>query len=202
MKIHRALIGVSTVLGLTVLAVGIALSAQDRYSLSVPGGLAFADFRGYESWQVVNISQKPGVMAVILGNPAMIAAYKSGIPTNGKPFPDGARMAKIHWVTKTIPNYPGQPTVPGTLHDVDFMVKDSQSLRTAAAGDTPSLSTTLPRQRFDPARCQTNLRKDMTPSVERRATQWSRTGITCSQSSLTDNLRWRCHLITGAEAGR
>jgi hypothetical protein len=28
----------------------------------------------------------------------MIGAYKAGIPGNGKPFPDGARMAKIHWM--------------------------------------------------------------------------------------------------------
>jgi hypothetical protein len=36
-------------------------------------------------------------MAAILGNPAMIAAYEAGIPGNGKPFPDGAKMAKVHW---------------------------------------------------------------------------------------------------------
>ena len=30
----------------------------------------------------------------------MIKAYQSGIPGNGKPFPDGAKMAKIHWVPK------------------------------------------------------------------------------------------------------
>ena len=51
-------------------------------------------------------------MAVILGNPAMIEAYKAGIPGNGKPFPDGAKMAKIHWIPKKS-DAPGQPTVPG-----------------------------------------------------------------------------------------
>jgi hypothetical protein len=45
---------------------------------------------------------------------------------NGKPFPDGAKMAKIHWNPKKQETYPGQPTVPGTQHDVDFMVKDSK----------------------------------------------------------------------------
>jgi hypothetical protein len=65
-------------------------------------------------------------MAVILGNPAMIEAYKAGIPENGKPFPDGARMAKIHWNAKKAESEPGQPLVPGTLHDVDFMVKDTK----------------------------------------------------------------------------
>jgi hypothetical protein len=46
------------------------------------------------------------------------------VPGNGKPFPDGAKMAKIHWNPED--TYPGQPTVPGTQHDVDFMVKDSK----------------------------------------------------------------------------
>src|SRR6202047_1128022 len=49
-----------------------------------------------------------------------------GVPGNGRPFPDGARMAKIHWIPKKQETYPGQPMVPGTQHDVDFMVKDSK----------------------------------------------------------------------------
>ena len=63
---------------------------------------------------------------MILGNSTMIDAYKEGVPGNGKPFPDGAKMAKIHWNPKKQETYPGQPTVPGTQHDVDFMVKDSK----------------------------------------------------------------------------
>jgi Cytochrome P460 len=35
-------------------------------------------------------------------------------------------MAKIHWTPKKQEAYPGQPLVPGTQHDVDFMVKDSK----------------------------------------------------------------------------
>ncbi len=76
---------------------GLAFSAQDKYSLKVPGGLAFAEFRGYESWETISLSRTESVVAVTLGNPAMIDAYKAGIPENGKPFPDGAKMAKIHW---------------------------------------------------------------------------------------------------------
>ena len=56
----------------------------------------------------------------------MIDAYKKGVPGNGEPFPDGAKMAKIHWIPKKQDAYPRQPTVPGTQHDVDFMVKDSK----------------------------------------------------------------------------
>jgi Cytochrome P460 len=110
---------------LVVLGVGAAISAQDSDSLKVPNGLAFSEFKGYENWQVINVSN--GVrLAVILGNPAMIEAYKAGIPGNGKPFPDGAKMAKIHWTSKKIDGEPGQPLVAGALHDVDFMVKDSK----------------------------------------------------------------------------
>jgi hypothetical protein len=105
---------------------GIALAAQDRYPLQVPGGLAFSEFRGYEDWQTIAVSHNGDKVAIILGNPAMIEAYKSGIPGNGKPFPDGARMAKIHWMAKKDEAQPGEPIVPGVLHDTDFMVKDSK----------------------------------------------------------------------------
>jgi len=107
------------------LAVGIALAAQDKYTVRVPNGLAFSEFRGYESWQTVSISHNEKVMALILADPVMIKAYQSGIPGNGKPFPDGSKMAKIHWNPKKLETFP-TATVPASLHDVDFMVKDSK----------------------------------------------------------------------------
>ena len=121
-------IGVSLVLSTAVLAAGISISAQDKdkYAVKVEGGLGFAEFRGYETWAVISLSENGGKVAAILGNPTMIEAYLAGVPANGKPFPDGSRMAKIHWNPKRQDAYPGQPTVPGTQHDVDFMVKDSK----------------------------------------------------------------------------
>src|SRR5690349_2627065 len=107
---------------------GSALSAQDKYTLKVPGGLAFSEFRGYESWQVVAVSQDGPLFAAILANPVMIAAYRAGAPGNGKPFPDGSKMAKIHWNPKKLETF-SAATVPGTLHDVDFMVKDSKRFK-------------------------------------------------------------------------
>jgi Cytochrome P460 len=104
---------------------GWAMSAQDKYTLKVPNGLAFSEFRGYEAWQVVSISQDGDLIAAILANPVMIDAYLAGVPGNGKPVPDGAKMAKIHWVPKKMEAFP-PATVPGTQHDVDFMVKDSK----------------------------------------------------------------------------
>jgi hypothetical protein len=109
----------------SIIGVGVALAAQDKYTLKVPGGLAFSEFRGYESWEVVSVSDDGGLLAVIVANPVMIGAYKAGVPVNGKPFPDGAKMAKIHYNPKKLETFPAA-TVPGTLHDVDFMVKDSK----------------------------------------------------------------------------
>src|SRR6187401_1728435 len=118
MKGKSVLISVSITAALAVLAAGAAISAQDKYSVKVPNGLAFSEFKGYESWETISISQNGGLIATILGNPAMIDAYKAGIPGNGKPFPDGAKMAKVHWNAKKNEAFPGQPTVPGTQHDV------------------------------------------------------------------------------------
>src|ERR1017187_9756362 len=112
--------GVVVVIAL-VLAVlgGRAISAQDKYALKVPNGLSFSEFKGYESWQVVSISQNGNLVAAILANPAMIEAYLDGVPGNGKRFPDGSTMPNIHWTPKKLETFPA-PTVPGSQHDVDF----------------------------------------------------------------------------------
>ena len=117
---RRRLLATSAVAGATIAAVlavwcGRAISAQDKYAVKVPNGLAFAEFRGYELWQVVSISHDGPLIAAILGNPAMIEAYQSGIPGNGQPFPDGVKLAKIHWNPTEDGEFPrgagsGQPT--------------------------------------------------------------------------------------------
>jgi hypothetical protein len=112
---------------------GPATSAQDRYTVQVPNGLSFAEFRGYETWDVVSVSRAGDTFAVIVANPVMIAAYKAGVPENGKPFPDGSKMAKIHWTVKKSAEAPAPTEVPDNLHDVDFMVRDSK--RFAATGN-------------------------------------------------------------------
>jgi hypothetical protein len=121
------------VLGAVALAAlgGVALAAQDKYTVQVPDGLALSEVRGYEKWQVIGASQSGDVIAVIVGNPAMIEAYQAGLPAEGKQFPDGVKMVKIHWKTKKSPD--GFPaSVPDTLHDLDTMAKDSK--RFASSG--------------------------------------------------------------------
>jgi mono/diheme cytochrome c family protein len=103
-----------------------AVSTQDKYTLKVPNGLALAEARGYESWPVISLSHNGNKLAAILGNPVMIDAFKAGIPGNGKPFPDGAKMVKVHWDTKVNASEPGAPTVPDAQQNVDLMVKDSK----------------------------------------------------------------------------
>src|SRR5690242_21868800 len=85
--------------GLVVLG-GTALPAQDKYTVQVPDGLSFSEFKGYEDWQTIAVSQSGDLIEVILGNPAIIDAYRAGVPGNGKPFPDGSKMTKIHWNAK------------------------------------------------------------------------------------------------------
>jgi len=128
---HASLKYVGALVGVTAFAISLAVSAgsaattQDKYSVRVPGGLAFSEFKGFESWEAISISATDKAVAVILGNSAMIAAFKTGFPTNGKPAPDGAKMAKIHWVPVKQQFFPSA-TVPGTQQNVDFMVKDSK----------------------------------------------------------------------------
>jgi hypothetical protein len=114
-------------IGAAVLVVccGIALAQQNKYTLQVPNGLAFSEFRGYEAWQVVSVSHNGPLLAAILANPVMMDAYSAGVPGDGKSFPDGSEMAKVHWNPKTN-EYFSSAIVPGTQHDVDFMVKDSK----------------------------------------------------------------------------
>ena len=122
---RKSLLTIPIIAGVLALLGGRAVPAQDKYTVKVPNGLSFSEFRGYEAWQVVSISQNGGHIAATLGNPVMIQAYQAGVPGNGKPFPDGARLAKIHWDPKKMEAFPAA-TVPGTQHDVDFMVKDSK----------------------------------------------------------------------------
>jgi hypothetical protein len=139
-------------------------SEDEKYSVKVPNGLAFSEFKGYERWQVISISQDPPAIAVILGNPEMIKAYEAGIPGNGKPFPDGSKMAKVHWVPTKLASFPAA-TVPGRQHDVDFMVKDSKRFAdsggwgwgafeydSASGKFTPADTTAQPPQEND-AKC-------------------------------------------------
>jgi hypothetical protein len=90
------------------------------------------------------------VMAVIMANPLMIDAYKAGIPGNGQPFPDGSKMAKVHWIPKKLETF-STATVPGALHDVDFMVKDSQRFAESGGWGWGAFNYNAASGKFSPA---------------------------------------------------
>src|ERR1700721_822156 len=106
---------------------GRAISAQqDKYTVQVPNGLKFSDFRGYENWQVVAVSQTDNLLKVMVANPVMIDAYRAGVPGNGKPFPDGSKIAKIEWKPKKSTEAPFSVRIPDVLQDVFLIEKDSK----------------------------------------------------------------------------
>ena len=109
------------------------------------------------------------VMRVILANPVMMKAYREGIPVNGKPFPDGSKIAKIEWEPRKITDAPFSAstpdTVPGPLTEVEFIEKDAKRFADSngwgyayfkydAASDTfsPATSADKPPQGND-AKC-------------------------------------------------
>jgi hypothetical protein len=109
---------------------GVILCAQDqdkeRYSLISPDGVAFSDFKGYEDWSVVSTAHQEEVLKVIVANPAMIKAYKTGSPGNGRFFPEGSRIVKLQWKPKKSTEAPFVVDVPDVFKQAFVMEKDSK----------------------------------------------------------------------------
>jgi hypothetical protein len=125
MNSRRALTVAAGVLALAIVSAA-ALSAQDQASLKLPGGVSLSDFKGYGDWQLISTSKTDDRIKVILGNPTIIAAFKSGVPGNGKPFPQGSKIAKIQWKPKKSTEATFAVDVPDTLADLFLMEKDSK----------------------------------------------------------------------------
>jgi hypothetical protein len=134
---NRHSIRASLLVVASVLIVGVVIAAQsgDKYAVKSLNGIAFAEFKGYEDWQLIATSQagedgcgtsKTGCTKAILGNPAMIRAYRDGFPANGKPVPDGAKIAKVEWLKALEQSWPYEATVPGRQTEVALMQKDSK----------------------------------------------------------------------------
>jgi Cytochrome P460 len=130
----KRLVGFSIVA--TVLAVPAVLvaavvyaqdkSAQDKYLLKSPSGIAFSDFRGYEDWAAVSSARQDEILKVIVANPKMIAAYKVGVPGNGQPFPEGSRIVKLQWKQKKSTEAQFAVDVPDFFTQAFVMEKDSK----------------------------------------------------------------------------
>jgi hypothetical protein len=105
---------------------GLALAAQDKSALKDPQGLGIAEFKGYEDWRPVAVSQTETSVKVISANDVMMKAYRSGLPAKGKAFPEGSRIAKIEWARQKNPASPYLVYVPGALKSLSYIVKDTK----------------------------------------------------------------------------
>src|ERR1700749_485493 len=107
---------------------GMAVHAQekDKYALKSPSGIAFSYFRGYEDFAVVSSTRTDEVLKVIVANPIMIKAFKSGIPGNGQPFPEGSKIAKLQWKPKKSTEAPFVVDVPDIFKQAFVMEKDNK----------------------------------------------------------------------------
>jgi hypothetical protein len=99
---------------------------QDKYSLHSPDGIAFSDFRGYEDWPVVSSARQEEVLKVIVASPAMIKAFKAGIPGNSQIFPEGSMIVKLQWKPKKSTEAPFAVDVPDVFKQAFVMEKDSK----------------------------------------------------------------------------
>ena len=101
-------------------------NAEQKYTLVSPSGIALSDFRGYEDWALVSSARTDEVLKVIVANPTMIAAYKAGIPGNGRPFPEGSKIAKLQWSFKKSTEATFAVDVPDAPTQAFLIEKDSQ----------------------------------------------------------------------------
>ena len=101
-------------------------NAEDKYSLKSPSGIAFSDFRGYEDWADVSSARTDEILKVIVANPTMIKAYRSGVPINGQPFPEGSMIVKLQWKLKKSTEATFAVEVPDVFSQAFVMEKDSK----------------------------------------------------------------------------
>jgi len=99
---------------------------KGKYSLVSPGGIAFSDFRGYDDWADVSSARTTEILKVIVANPKMIDAYKTGVPGNGQPFPEGSMIVKLQWKLKKSTEAPFAVEVPDVFSQAFVMEKDSK----------------------------------------------------------------------------
>jgi hypothetical protein len=105
---------------------GMAIAAQDKYTLKIPNGLAWSEWRGYENWADVAVSQTESEIKAIVANPIMMDAFRSGLPSSGKLFPNGSKIAKLEWSFKKNTVSPYSVNVPDVLKTVAFIEKDTK----------------------------------------------------------------------------
>jgi hypothetical protein len=125
---RKSKLTIATATAVLAILGALAVYAQnnDKYLLKSPSGIAFSDFRGYEDWSVASSARTDEILKVIVANPAMIKAYKAGVPGNGQVFPDGSMIVKLQWKLKKSTEAPFVVEVPDVFSQVFVMEKDSK----------------------------------------------------------------------------
>ena len=123
---RKNILAIATGAALMAVFGSLALAQQDRYTLTIPDGLAWSDFRGYENWANVAVSQTENQIKAIVANPVMMDAFRSGLPSSSKLFPDGSKIAKIEWSFKRNTVSPYFVNVPDALKTLAFIEKDTK----------------------------------------------------------------------------
>jgi Cytochrome P460 len=123
---HKSRVTIAIATAVLAFLRGTTVDAQDKYSLTSPSGIAFSDFKGYEDWAVVSSARTDEVLKVIVANPIMIEAYKTGVPGNGQPFPDGSKIVKLQWRPKKSTEAPFVVDVPDIFTQAFVIEKDGK----------------------------------------------------------------------------
>jgi hypothetical protein len=133
---RKSKLAIGVVTGIAAISAMVVLAEEkaDKYSLVSPGGIAFADFKGYEDWSVVSSARTDEVLKVIVASPAMIKAYKSGIPGNGQTFPEGSKIVKLQWKPKKSTEAPFAVDVPDVFTQAFVIEKDSKRFPKSTGG--------------------------------------------------------------------
>lgn len=119
-------VSIAAATALLAIVGGAPFSATDKYTLKSQGGIAFADFKGYEDWAVVSSARTDEVLKVIVANPTMIKAYKAGVPMRGQHFPEGSKIVKLQWKPKKSTDATFVVDVPDVFTQAFVMEKDSK----------------------------------------------------------------------------
>ena len=149
---------------LTVLG-GMAFAQQDKYTVQVPNGLAFFQRIRRLANCFCQSQRSAWSDRGDLRQSRDDRRLPDGRFGERKAVPGRRQDGEIHWNPKKSETAPGPTTVPGTQHDVDFMVKDSKRFADSggwgyaffkydAASDTftPATSADRPPQGND-AKC-------------------------------------------------
>ena len=94
---------------------------------------------------------------MMVANPTMIDAYRAGVPGNGKPFPDGSKIAKIEWKPKKNTEAPFSVRIPDTLQDVFLIEKNTKNFPETKDGHTSHLTMIARRTRLNSIRPASSL---------------------------------------------